>query len=465
MATVTLINPLIGVKKRYGKFGKAGSVVPPLGLCYIASTLESQGHKVRIIDGEISCSEQSDIVKHIGEDTDIIGITSSTPGISSAIEITRLIKEWDKDVPIVLGGPHVSSLPVETLETGLFNFGVLGEGELTMSNLVAKIGGGDPYGTDGIAYLSDGKVKINRKREPIKDLDTIPFPARHLLPDLRLYRPNAQNYKRLPTTTMVTSRGCPYGCIFCDKSVFGRSYRTHSPGYVVDEIEMLINEFKINEIWFVDDTFTLDNKRAEKICDMIVERGLDVNWSCLGQVSSVSPDLLKAMAKAGCWLISYGIESGNQAILDNAKKCITLKQVEQAVRWTRDAGIESKGFFILGLPKETIQTMDDTINFAKSLPLDQALFTIATPMPNTEMYSYAVENNLMFEGVDWSQHTMLNPIYAPLGLTGEILQKKNREGWYKFYLRPGYILSQILNLRSLDDLKRKLIGLKAILSI
>ena len=464
MVKVTLINPPIGVAKRYGKLKSVGSVVPPLGLCYLASVLEHDGHTVRILDGELLDCGLSDIVKLIDLDTDVIGITSSTVGISNTVELAKLIKKWNGDVPIVLGGPHVTALPVDTLKMGVFDFGVIGEGEITMSELVGSIDG-DPSGIDGLAYLRDGEVVMNKKRSMIEDMDSIPFPSRHLLEDLKSYRPNVQNYKRLPATTMMTSRGCPFGCIFCDKSVFGRSYRVHSARYVVDEIQMLIEKYKINEIWLMDDTFTLDNERVITICNLILERGLKVSWNCSGQVSTVNPQLLALMKKAGCWMISYGIESGNQRILDNTGKNITLKQVKQAINWTKEANIQAKGFLILGLPHETLETIDDTINFVRSVPLDQVVFTIATPLPNTELYDWAVENDLISHTADWSSFNMFSPTYCPAGLNPEILKKKMKEAFFKFYLRPSYVLRQLKGLESLADLKRKILGLIGLLSL
>lgn len=463
MAKIELINPPLGVKKRYGKFGEAGSVVPPLGLCYIAAVLEKCGHTVGIIDGELSCESPEDVLKFMGHDTDAVGITSSTMGISTALRTAEIVKSWDDDIPIIIGGPHVSALPAETMSRGLFDFGVIGEGENTIVELIDRLGD-DPYGIDGIAYSKNGEVVINRMRNAIKNLDDIPFPARHLLPDLRLYRPNAQNYKRLPTTTMITSRGCPYGCIFCDKAVFGRTYRTHSPEYVVNEMEMLISKYKINEVWLIDDTFTLNNKRVEDICGLIIDRGLDISWSCLGQVNTVNPKMLNMMAKAGCWLISYGIESGNQNVLDYIQKNITLKQVKNAIEWSNNVGIETKGFFMLAHPIDTIKTIDDTINFAKSLSLDQAIFTVTTPLPNTKLYDYAIENKLL-SAKEWSSFSMLNPTFIPNGLTEDILKNKLKEGYHKFYFRLGYITRQIFKTRSLSDLNRKIIGLRALLSL
>jgi len=284
-------------------------------------------------------------------------------------------------------------------------------------------------------------------------LDSIPFPARHLLPDLKLYRPNAQSYRKLPATTIITSRGCPFNCIFCDRSTFGKKYRTHSAEYVVDEIQMLIEQFGIKEIWFVDDTFTIDKNRVMQICNMIMERNLDISWSCLGRVGTVTIEMLKMMKKAGCWMIAYGIETGNQEVMDYIKKGITLEQAEQAVKWTKEAGLLPKGYFMLGYPVDTLETIDETIAFARSLSLDYALFTITTPLPNTELFEICKSVGKLVH-TDLSKFSAWEAVYEPPTVSAKQLTAKYREAYRNFYFRPSYIFRQLKNIRGIDDLRR-----------
>lgn len=465
MLKIALVNPPITPEERYGNFGKVGGFCPPLGLAYIAAVLEKEGHNVKIIDGQVSCSFPDDILKLLDVDTDIVGITATTVSIHRAMKVAKKIKEWKSDVKIVIGGPHVSAIPEKTLQTGLFDFGVIGEGETTIIELLRKIeGDGSVDDIDSIAYLKNKKVVMTKRRELIKNLDSIPFPARHLLPDLRVYRPNAENYRRLPTTTMITSRGCPYGCTFCDKSVFGRTFRAHSPEYVVNEMEELSDRYKMKELFLVDDTFTFNNARVFEICRLIKERKLDISWNCFARVDTVTKELLKEMAGAGCWMVSYGVESGNQEVLNLINKGVTLDRIKNAIRWTKNAGLETKGTFMIGHPADTIKTIDETINFAISLPLDQAAFTITTPFPNTQLFDIAKKTGKLIT-TDWSEYSMWNPVYIPENLTEELILRKHKEAYRKFYLRPQYIFRQLLNVRSAGDLKRKIIGAKTILSL
>lgn len=459
---VTLLTPPLTLKERYGSLGKAGSVVYPLGLCYIASALERRGHEVNIIDGTLETSNGKDLLPHL-LDNDIVGISSTTFQFHRAIDIAKRIKGLNSKKLIMLGGTHVSALPGETLSTRLFDFGIIGEGEITVPELLETIERGSNLAeVNGIAYLENNTVKITRPRGYIKELDTIPLPAWHLLPDLHLYHPNIQNYKRLPCATIITSRGCPYNCSFCDCSVFGKTIRLRSAANVVEEIKTLVKKYGIKELWVVDDTFGISENHATEFCKRILEEGLDVTWSCLCRVDRVSRPLLEIMKKAGCWLIGYGIESGNQKILDLVQKRISLEQIITAVNLTKEVGLKAKGFFMLGHPMETLETIEDTISFAVSLPLDYAMFTLTTPFPNTKLYEMAKEYGTLTEA-DWSFYSCWHPVYTPDGLTREILLAKQQEAHRRFYLRPGYLLNQMLSIRSFLDVKRAYVGMKAIL--
>jgi radical SAM superfamily enzyme YgiQ (UPF0313 family) len=453
---IVLINPPITTTERYGKMANVGSETPPLGLCYIASFLERKGYPVSIIDAEfLNLSIEETVKKALINNPKIIGITAAITTYLSAVQVGTQIKTISPSVPIIIGGPHISALKTEVMNDS-FDYGIYGEGELTFLELVKFLNNEvkKPISEiDGIIYKIKGEYQINKSREFIKNLDCLPFPARHLLPDLKLYRPNAQNYQKLPATTIITSRGCPYNCIFCDHSVFGRSYRTHGAKYVVDEIQLLHEKSGINEFWFVDDTFTLDQKRASDICDEIMSRKLKISWSCLGRVNTVNPELLKKMKKAGCWMIAYGIETGNPEVLKFIKKSITIPQVTDAIRWTKEAQILTKGYFMLGHPVDSLETIDETIEFAKTLDLDYALFTITSPLPNTELFDICKKTGTLHCD-EINKFFAWNAIYEPPGVTKEQLETRLRHAYKSFYLRPRYILTQLFHIRGYDDLKR-----------
>ena len=454
MKDVILVSPPISTFERYGKLAGVGSVTPPLGICYIALVLEKEGYTVGIVDAEVLKLSMGETIDKILSDTPkVIGITSTLSNSHSAIVLGRELKQTKPEVHLVLGGPYVSALTISALDKA-FDFGVYGEGERTFLELMRFLDhGGKISEIDGLIYKCDGQFKLNKPRKYIEPLDSIPFPARHLLPDLKLYRPNAQSYKKLPATTVITSRGCPYNCIFCDRSTFGKQYRTHSAEYVVDEIQMLIEQFGIKEIWFVDDTFTIDKARTEQICDMIIERDLNISWSCLGRPKTVTIEMLKKMKKAGCWMVAYGIETGNQNVMNYIKKGLTLEQVRQTIHWTKEVGLQAKGFFMLGHPIDTLETIEETIAFAKSLPLDYALFTITTPLPNTELFEICKSVGKLVH-TDLSKFSAWEAVYEPPGVSAKQLTAKHREAYKTFYFRPSYIFRQLKNIRGIDDLRR-----------
>jgi len=464
---IILVNPPISTLKRYGKLAAVGSVTPPLGLCYIASVLEMEGYTVDIVDAEVLKLSMDETINTIlALNSKIIGITSTMTSFHSAIELGRRLKAVNSGLYLILGGPYVSALKTQALDNS-FDFGVYGEGEYTVLELVKFLKGEitqDISGIDGLIYNKDGTFILNKPREYIKNLDTLPYPARHLLPKLNLYRPCAQCYKRLPVTTLITGRGCPYSCIFCDHSTFGKKYRTHSAEYVVNEIQTLIEQYGIKEVYIVDDTFTIDKSRVIKICDMIIERGLNISWGCCGRVNNVTPEMLHKMRSAGCWMIAYGIESGNQTVMDFVKKGITIDQVKQGIQWTKEAGILAKGYFMLGHPIDTIETIDETIAFAKSLPLDYALFLINSPLPNTEMFEICSSVGKL-DYSDLSNFSAWNAVYEPPTVSKKQLELKHREAYRSFYLRPSYVWRQLKNINTFDDLWRHVNALMTLLRL
>jgi anaerobic magnesium-protoporphyrin IX monomethyl ester cyclase len=457
---IILVNPSISTTERYGKMAKLGSVTPPLGICYIASVLERNGYTVKIIDAEVQQLSPEETIAKIFEVTPkIVGITSTITSFHKSINLGREIRKKTSDLPLIIGGPYISAMKIQGMDVS-FNYGVYGEGEFTVLELLDHLTNKRATSvTDikGLIYQEDHKFKITPPREYIEDLDVLPNPARHLIPPLNLYRPNSQCYKKLPATTLITSRGCPYHCIFCDHSVFGHKYRAHSAKYVVNEIQTLVDKFDIREIWIVDDTFTINKQRVMEICDLIIQRGIKVSWSCLGRVNTVTPELLNKMKSAGCWMIAYGIESGNQEVMNTLDKGITIESVTQAIQWTNEAKILSKGYFMIGHPTDTISTIDQTIKFAVKLDLDYALFTITSPLPNTKLFEICSKVGKM-DCTDLSKFSEWNAIYEPPNVTKEQIEQKFKEAYRTFYLRPHYIIKELLQIKSFEDFLRNLEG-------
>jgi len=442
MTSVFLANAPYFLEERYGKLASVGATLPHLGLLMLGAVLRNAGHRIRILDASAQSTGYEYTLKEVKKfRPDIIGLTAVTPSIIKTVKLASMIKDLYPSIPIVIGGPHLTAVPEQTLsDYHVFDYGVVGEGENTIIELVEALSAGKtPSNISGLAFRENGKVHFSPPRPTIKDLDVLPFPAWDLLDGFPVrYHPALFKYKKLPSTHIISARGCPNKCIFCDTSVFSRQIRFHSSEYVLEMIGYLKKNFGIKEIIFEDDQFLIKKKRVARICEGILKAKWNISWCCSGRVNSVNDlELLNLMKRSGCWQISYGIESGNQKILDFAKKAITIDQIEKAVRLTHKAGILSKGYFIFGLPYETEETMKKTIRFANSIPLnDISAFTL-TPFPGSEMYDIAEQHGTIDK--DFEKMNLLDVVYVPNGLSKEKLFYYQQRFMKEFYLRPRII--------------------------
>lgn len=433
---------------------------PPLGLAYIAAVLERDGYTdIKIIDMRTSKISIDKIGDHISNfKPDIIGMYVTTGQVISATKIIEIIKSIDPKILCVVGGPHPSVLPEETLKETKTDIVVLGEGEITMLELVKAVEKKRPLNKVlGLYYKNNDKIIFTGRRPNIKDLDSLPFPARHLLPDISLYSDSHSIHESKIHAQVMSSRGCPFQCTFCDNSVYGNTIRTGSAKNTVDEIEFLVNKYPIKEIRFFDDLFTANKKRVIEICDELAKRNININWCCEARVTTVTPELLDIMKKGGCWAVSYGMESGSQEILDMLKKNIKLEEIERAVKWTKQAGLMVRGYFMIGLPGDNIETIKKTIKFAMKLKLDHVVFSLFSPYPGTEVYKnpdkYGVIN-----AKKWDEYMSLgeNPAFIPHGLTAKQLEKYYKRAYLLFYLRPRNILGIIKRIHSFSTFNQYL---------
>ena len=418
-----------------------GFITPPLNLMYLASSLEKESYSVKIIDDDLlqqgyeNVAEQIKILNPM-----MVGVTAGTSTIKSALKYLEKIKDILPNVLTVIGGPHTTFMPYETLKGAKdLDVVVMGEGEETIVELADYMtkNNQDINDIKGIVYRdSNGKLKTTKKRPLINDLDSIPFPARHLVP--------FSDYDATQDQTggIITSRGCVYNCNYCSSSlIMGKKFRSRSPDNVVDEIEELIDTYHINDIGFMDDTFMLNKKRAGEIADEIKARDLDISFVASSRVDRVDRDLLENLKSSGLSTIYYGVESGSQRILDLMKKGITLKNVEDAVKIAKDVNLDVLTSFILGYPGETEDDMNKTIDFSTKLDSDYCQYSILTPFPGTPIYNDLIEKNLI-DNDEWNKYTVLKPIlkYSEIGLSKKMVERKLAKAYLKFYTRPRYLL-------------------------
>ena len=470
---ILLIMPPFSMKKRYGQgMERVGTVLPPLGLLYMGAELEKQGFKVNILDTQINNWSTRSIVGYCqNTKPDVIGIYCNTSNYRHALELAREIKaNFSSERPVIFGGPHVTIRPLEVLNNDPVDYIVIGEGEKTVVELMAVLNSNDLgklSEVKGIGFKKDGKLVINPPRELIEDLDSIAFPARHLVP-LDKYKPSPNQYKRFPMTTMIASRGCPFGCTFCNvETIWTRRYRIRSVKNVIEEIKHLINNYGIKEINFWDDVWGLNKQWIEEFCDTILREGLDLTWCCECRVDTIDRKILKKMKKAGCWSIFFGIESLNKEILEAINKKITIEQITSALKWTKEAGIETRANFILGLPRENPEKVRKMLKMLCKINPDYVKFNMLTPYPETVLYK-EIKQGKWGKMVDESYDKLTGyfATFLPHGYKDiQELQRIKKYAFRKYYFRLGYVLPKLLSIRSFEDLKRYLRGAKAIISM
>lgn len=410
-------------------------ITPQLGIGYISSYLKSRGVESFIVDGLNRSLTNMEIVSEC-KDADVVGINCLTDYYPRVAELSRLLKSRGKTV--VIGGAHPSVLPRETLEGTGADFVVVGEGEEAMYELARRLERREPA-TKIPGVMSRESPGLER-RGYIKDLDAIPFPDWAEM-DPRTYKkaPHGGFVKRFPVAPVTSTRGCPYTCTFCaSPEIWGRRIRYRSPENVVDEIEYLVKEFGVREIHFEDDNLTLKRSHVEGICELILDRKIKVSWATPNgiRVDTITPKLLKLMKRSGCYFIAFGIESGNESILRNINKETDLATITRAVHEAKRAGMLTQGFFIFGLPGETERTVENTVNYAKSIPLDKAQFLLLDVLPGSQIWK---DTRAEFT-VDEGKRSYQEVTWVPETIRREILEAAPSRAFKSFFLRPRQVL-------------------------
>ncbi len=437
------------VKENYGIF-------PSLSLLYVAGILEAAGCEVLFIDAHAERLTLDETVARLEAfGPDFIGYTITTYLFFQTLDWIRAIKERVR-VPTIVGGVHLSIYPRETLTHDAIDYAVTGEAEIALPDLLeALVDGKDLQSVRGIAWREGGSVRDGgtvhvTPPAPTCNVDEAPFPARHLI-DNSIYYSFISKYKNF--TCFITSRGCPYKCIFCEQG--SKAFRARSPKNVVDELEICVKEHGVRELDFFDSSFTIRKKRVIAICEEINRRGLDIVWAARTRVDCINREVLEAMHRAGCRRIYYGVESGNREILKVLKKSTSLDVIKRVIRETREVGIDTFGYFMVGNPYESPATVRQTIRLAIELDLDYAQFSKVTPMPATELYTMLLEET----GVDYWREFVLQPhdrlVPRPrCNMTDAEIQRWTRLGYLRFYYRPKMIARHLARMKSFDELKR-----------
>ncbi len=455
---VLLINP--SFKRKIGKTERVSPVLPPIGLACLAGVLKKENIETRILDLNALNLTQEQTIDYIKNyNPNLIGIGAVTTTIFKSFNLAEIIKQNFPEKQIVFGGPHPTALPLESIKKNFVDFVVIGEGEITLLELTKELmkkGKKNFKKVNGLVFKKNNKIIINKLRENIKNLDSLPFPAIELLP-LDKYISRDTKYKKF--MSIITSRGCPGRCTFCNKKIFGYNCYMRSAENIIQEIEYLNKKYGYRDFHILDDLFTNDRKRVVDFCNFLIKKNLKIRWKCANgvRVNTVDLELLKLMKKTGCYMLNYGVESGNQKILNLMKKGQTLKQVEEAVGLTKKVGINCGCCFMFGNIGENQKTMQETIDFAKKLNPDIAMFSILIPYPGTPVRETIEKEGRIFIN-DWNEYDNFEgiAIFEHGELKKEIMEKMYKKAYKEFYLRPTYIIRQIFKIRNLNEMRNRL---------
>ncbi|HBL16974.1 MAG TPA: B12-binding domain-containing radical SAM protein [Elusimicrobia bacterium] len=463
---ILLINPLYSDAAN-ASISKSAWKAMPMGMLYLAAALEQAGHTVKFMDMEALRLTEADVRKALSEFAPtVVGLTAATPMIRQAVRLCRLAKELVPGAKTVIGGVHATILPEEVAGEACVDVVVRGEGERTAVELMEALFSGDAAleRVQGITFKKDGRIVATPERAPIADLDTLPFPAWHLvrLGDYQHPLGRTQN-----AASVLTSRGCPFRCTFCSRGVFGRNYRVRSAESVLAELEALRSRYGVEEVYFVDDAFTIKRPRVESICGSIIAKGWKLHWATPNgvNVNTLDRDLLRLMKESGCYSLSFGIESGNPETLDRIHKGQTLDRVRAVFRDCRELDIETVAFIIIGFPNEDRAMNDNTLRFLKEIRPDVADIHTLIPLPGTAIFEELDRAGFILER-DWGKYVFHGrPVFRTAHFSPEEIHREYKRVYLRYHLRPAYVLQRLRRIRSWEEVLNNLKGLWTLLSM
>lgn len=434
---------------------------PPMGILFLASVLRRCGYAVKIFD----CNAENRPLQQIGSIVKgfaphVVGLSFTSILAEGAFRLAAIIKSLDQNIAVVSGGYHPTVMPEEVMADPNIDFICYGEGEDTLPELLEKIMTRDKdfESVRGIYFRKNGEITKTEPRPLIENIDDIPFPAYDLL-DFNRY--SSLSSLRKPYTTFIRSRGCPFRCTFCGvQKIFSRRYRCQSPKKTVEEIERLVKLFGVREILFKDSDFIIDKANVKEFCEQLISKHFDLIWGCNARVDLISKDILLLMKRAGCYQISFGVESGDQTMLNIFQKDATVEQSRVAIRLTKEAGIKTVAHFIIGGPGETHESIKRTIDLAKELDLDYADFNFLSAFPGSEIYESALRNGWFIDKKPRS-YSLENLRVNATKLSAEELNQAVAKAYGEFYFRPSYIWKRLRNL-NMSDFANSLRGVIAV---
>ncbi|GJM20362.1 MAG: B12-binding domain-containing radical SAM protein [Planctomycetota bacterium] len=441
---LVFVVPPVTAEDRYGPMASAGNSLPPHAFLYLGAVARAAGWQVEIVDGpaeEIPLEDCAAAV--LAHKPTVVGFTTTTMSVAKAATVAEDLRRAAPELLLMVGGPHVTALGKETIERlSVFDLGCVGEGEDALLAVLRHLEAGtDPRSVPGIvSRADDGSVIENPPSCDEVALAELPDLAWDMLTDFpEKYHAAATYLNKTPFTDLIVSRGCRYRCTFCDNQTFGRSIRALPVDKILANIDRLVNEYGIKSLFFTDDSLMTLRSDFEAVCRGLIERNYDLEWSINARTSEIDEEILALMKRAGCWQISYGVESGSWEILKRIKKGASPRMQKRALELTAAAGIKSNAYIIIGFPGETKETLAETEEFLRSVPIDTLRLTYFTPFPNTD-----ITHDMEGEGeivADWTRLNFYNIAYIPNGLTRKDLERTYRKIMMRFYLKPRVLAS------------------------
>jgi len=461
---ILLVHPLGYKMESAGQdVSRIANIMPPLGLASIAAYLKKEHMDADIVDCYAKPFSDRFIKEYLTEEMpSCIGFSCTTSSFLDGVRIATLAKSILPGIKTVFGGPHVSALKTKILaDFPEVDFAVIGEGEETLKELLACGGEIDMASSlHGLIYRDrGGNPLFNGYRAKSIELDTLPFPCYEKLDGYpHAYQLPIFNYPRVPNSSCISSRGCPYACSYCDRSVFRNSFRYNSAEYLYEHLKYLKDRFHIRHINFYDDQFTFNRKRVEAFARLMIDRPLGMTFNCAARAEHIDLDLARMMREAGCWMISLGVETGDEDLLAQHRKNPDLEMLAEKIRLIHKARIRVKALLMMGLPGETESSIKKSMDYVFSLPIDDMNVSKFTPFPGTPLYEKAHELGTFDE--DWEKMDCMHFLFVPKGMTKELLDKLFVKFYVKYLMRPKILLGYITMIwRSPDSWKRFLLNI------